>query len=212
MTLSIGRPLLAKLVSSAVLVSALVMATGATAQTPAPERIGVRGTITALDGEVMKIRSNRGEDLTVHLLPQTQVRGVTLAKVADIKPGSYIGSAAVPQPDGTLKALEIHVFPPEMAGTGDGHRPFDLTKESTMTNGSVGGLVTSNGRSMTINYKGGQKTIVVPDDVPIVNLLPGDRSLLSPGVKVVLRAEKAEDGRLNAQSISAGKDGVTPPM
>ena len=212
MTFSLGRPLFAKLVNSAVLATTLLMATGATAQTPAPERIGVRGTITALDGEVMKIRSNRGEDLTVHLLPQTQVRGVTLAKIADIKPGSYIGSAAVPQPDGTLKALEIHVFPPEMAGTGDGHRPFDLTKESTMTNGSVGDLVTSNGRSMTINYKGGQKTIVVPDDVPIVNLLPGDRSLLSPGVKVVLRAEKAEDGSLNAQSISAGRDGVTPPM
>jgi hypothetical protein len=188
------------------------MAMGVAAQTQAPERIGVRGTITALDGEVMKVHSNRGEELTVHLLPQTQVRGVTLANVADIKPGSYIGSAAVPQPDGTLKALEIHVFPPEMAGTGDGHRPFDLTSESTMTNGSVGDLVTSNGRSMTVNYKGGQKTIVVPDDVPIVNLLPGDRSLLSPGVKIVLRAEKAEDGSLTAQSISAGKDGVTPPM
>ena len=214
MTFPIGRHLFATLAGSAVLISSMLVATAATAaaQAPAPERIAVRGTITALNGEELKVHSNRGEDLTVHLLPQTQVRGVTLANIADIKPGSYIGSAAVPQADGTLKALEIHVFPPEMAGTGDGHRPFDLTKESTMTNGSVGDLVTSNGRSMTVNYKGGQKTIVVPDDVPIVNLVSGDRSLLSPGVKIVLRAEKAADGSLNAQSISAGKNGVTPPM
>jgi hypothetical protein len=214
MTFPIGRHLFATLAGSAVLISSMLVATAATAaaQAPAPERIAVRGTITALNGEELKVHSNRGEDLTVLLLPQTQVRGVTLANIADIKPGSYIGSAAVPQADGTLKALEIHVFPPEMAGTGDGHRPFDLTKESTMTNGSVGDLVTSNGRSMTVNYKGGQKTIVVPDDVPIVNLVPGDRSLLSPGVKIVLRAEKAPDGSLNAQSISAGKNGVTPPM
>jgi hypothetical protein len=99
-----------------------------------------------------------------------------------------------------------------MAGTGDGHRPFDLGDDSTMTNGSVGDLVTSNGRTMTVNYKGGQKKIVIPDDVPVVNLVPGDRTLLKPGVKVVLQAQKGADGALNAQSISAGENGLTPPM
>jgi hypothetical protein len=172
---------------------------------PAP-RIGVRGTITVLDGDALKVHTNRGEDLLINLTKDTQVRGVTLAQMSDIKPGSYIGTAAVPLPDGTLKALEVHVFPPSMAGTGDGHRAFDLT------NGSVGDLVTSNGRTMTVKYKGGEKTVVVPDDVPIVNLVPGDRSLLKPGVKIVMFAQKAADNSLSALSISAGENGITPPM
>jgi hypothetical protein len=205
-----GKRLRDAFLISSVLVSALMIATPSQAEDTKPTR--VRGTITAVEGDLLKVHSTRGEDLQVNLTRDTQVRGVTLAQVSEIKPGSYIGSAAVPQPDGTLKALEVHVFPPEMAGTGDGHRAFDLGKDSTMTNGSVGDLVTSNGRTITVNYKGGQKKIVIPDDVPIVNLVPADRSLLKPGVKVVLQAQKAEDGALNAVSISAGENGVTPPM
>lgn len=176
------------------------------------QRVGVRGAITALEGDTLQVHTKQGQDLTIALSKDTQVRGVTLANIADIKPGSYVGAAAIPQPDGTLKALEVHVFPPAMAGTGDGHRAFDLAQGSTMTNGSVGDLVTSQGRTMTLNYKGGQKTVVVPEDVPVVNLVPADRSLLKPGVKVVLFAHKAEDGSLSAQAISAGENGLTPPM
>jgi hypothetical protein len=205
-----GKRLRDTLLISSLLASALMIAGPSQADDAKPMR--VRGAITAVEGDLLKVHSNRGEDLQVKLTKDTQVRGVTLAQVSEIKPGSYIGSAAVPQADGTLKALEVHVFPPEMAGTGDGHRAFDLGKDSTMTNGSVGDLVTTNGRSITVNYKGGQKTIVIPDDVPIVNLAPGDRSLLKPGVKVVLQAQKADDGALNAMSISAGENGVTPPM
>jgi hypothetical protein len=205
-----GKRLRDTLLMSSLLVSALMLAGPSQAEDAKPTR--VRGAITAVEGDLLKVHSNRGEDLQINLTKDTQVRGVTLAQVSDIKPGSYIGSAAVPQPDGTLKALEVHVFPPAMAGTGDGHRAFDLGKDSTMTNGSVGDLVTSNGRTITVNYKGGQKKIVIPDDVPIVNLVPADRSLLKPGVKVVLQAQKADDGALNAVSISAGENGVTPPM
>ncbi|HEX8593961.1 MAG TPA: DUF5666 domain-containing protein [Pseudomonas sp.] len=212
MSLLLGNSLHRVFLSTVVLILSLGGTSGSFAQDAPAPRVGVRGTIAAVDGDVLKVHTNRGEDLTVHLLKDTQVRGVTLAQVSDIKPGSYIGSAAVPLPDGRLKALEIHVFPPEMAGTGDGHRPFDLTSDSTMTNGAVGDLVTSDGRSITVNYKGGQKTIVVPEDVPIVNLVAGDRSLLQPGVKVVMFARKAADGSLTAQFISAGKNGVTPPM
>lgn len=178
----------------------------------AAQPLGVRGTISAVDADTLKVHTSRGEDLAIHLDKDTRVRGVTLAQVSDIKAGSYIGTAATPQPDGTLKALEIHVFPPEMAGTGDGHRPWDLEKGSTMTNGSVGSVVAGAGRTLTVQYKGGEKKIVVPDDVPIVNLVPGDRSLLAPGVKVVLFAKKEADASLTALSISAGKNGVTPPM
>ena len=175
-------------------------------------RIGVRGEITGVSPDVLKVHVNTGENVVINLSPDTKVRAVTLANIEDIKPGSYIGSAAVPQEDGTLKALEVHVFPPELAGSGDGHRPFDLVKGSSMTNGSVGDLVVSNGRVLTVNYKGGQQKILVPEDVPIVNLVPGDRSLLKVGVKIVTFVTQSADGTLTAQSISAGKDGVTPPM
>jgi hypothetical protein len=183
---------------------------GALAQTPA--RVGVRGAITAVSDDAIKVHTNRGQDLTIKINKDTQVRAVTLAKVTDIKPGSYIGTAAMPLPDGSLKALEVHVFPPAMAGSGDGHRAWDLKPDSSMTNGTVGDLVTTNGRTLTLKYKGGEKKVVVPDDVPIVNLEPGDRSLLAVGTKVVLFATKEADASLSAGFISAGKDGVTPPM
>lgn len=175
-------------------------------------RIGVRGEITGVSPDVLKVHVNTGENVVINLTSDTKVRAVTLANIEDIKPGSYIGSAAIAQDDCTLKALEVHVFPPELAGSGDGHRPFDLVKGSSMTNGSVGDLVVSNGRVLTVNYKGGQQKILVPEDVPIVNLMPGDRSLLKVGVKIVTFVSQSADGTLTAQSISAGKDGVTPPM
>ncbi|WP_397448729.1 DUF5666 domain-containing protein [Pseudomonas sp. NA-150] len=208
-----GKPLRKGILASAVVAATLLnIGLVQAADAPPAQRIGVRGAITALDGDTLKIHTTRGEDVTVNLTKDTQVRGVTLAQISDIKPGSYIGTAAVPGPDGTLKALEVHVFPPSMAGTGDGHRAFDLTKDSSMTNGSVGDLVTSNGRTMTVKYKGGEQKVVVPDDVPIVNLVPGDRSLLKPGVKVVLFAQKDAQGNLTAQGVSAGENGITPPM
>jgi hypothetical protein len=175
-------------------------------------RLGVRGEITGASADSLKVHVNSGENVVIRLTADTKVRAVTLANTEDIKPGSYIGSAAMPQEDGTLKAMEVHVFPPELAGSGDGHRPFDLAKGSSMTNGSVGDLVVSNGRVLTVNYKGGQQKILVPEDVPIVNLTPGDRSLLKVGVKIVSFVTQDADGTLTAQSISAGKDGVTPPM
>lgn len=183
----------------------------ALAQTPPPP-IGVRGAITAVSDDSIKVHTNRGEDLIIKINKDTQIRAVTLANITDVKPGSYIGTAATPLPDGSLKALEVHVFPPAMAGTGDGHRAWDLGPKSSMTNGTVGDLVVANGRTLTLKYKGGEKKVVVPDDVPIVNLEPGDRSLLAVGTKVVLFAKKEADASLSAGFISAGKNGVTPPM
>ncbi|MCU1773503.1 DUF5666 domain-containing protein [Pseudomonas sp. 13B_3.2_Bac1] len=190
----------------------LLSATAVQAADAPGMRLGVRGEITGVGADSLKVHVNSGENVVIRLNPDTRIRAVTLANIEDIKPGSYIGSAAMPQEDGTLKALEVHVFPPELAGSGDGHRPFDLAKGSSMTNGSVGDLVVSNGRVLTVNYKGGQQKILVPEDVPIVNLTPGDRSLLKVGVKIVSFVTQDADGTLTAQSISAGKDGVTPPM
>ncbi|QDQ81506.1 hypothetical protein [Paraburkholderia megapolitana] len=200
----------------AVAAPALIVAAFATtapaafAQASAPA--GVRGTVTALAGDTLKVHENSGQDVDVKLAKDTPIRGVTLANIGDIKADSYIGTAAIPQADGTLKALEVHVFPASMRGMGDGHRPWDLGANSSMTNGTVGSVVVSNGRTVTINYKGGEKKVVIPQDVPIVNLEPGDRSLLVPGAHVVLFAHKEADSSLAANFISAGKNGVVPPM
>ncbi|WP_373686893.1 DUF5666 domain-containing protein [Paraburkholderia youngii] len=182
----------------------------ALAQTAVPT--GVRGTVTSLSGDLLKVHTRDGQDVDVKLAADTPIRGVTLANVTDIKPDSYVGTAAIPQSDGTLKALEVHVFPPSMRGSGEGHRPWDLGANSTMTNGTVGSLVVSNGRTITVKYKDGEKKIVIPQDVPIVSLEPGSRALLTPGAKVVLFAHKDADGSMAAIFISAGEHGVTPPM
>jgi hypothetical protein len=203
---SIPLPLARVLLVAALLASAA----GAWAADAPPTRI--RGTVEAVAGDQLTIKTNQGEDLAVTMNADTTVHAITLAKIADIQPGRYVGATAVPQDDGTLKALEVHVFPPEMAGVGDGHRPWDLAPDSSMTNGVVGELVTSSGRMITIKYKGGEEKVAIPDDMPVVNIEAGDRSLLMPGVHVMIFAEKNADGTLTARSISAGKNGIKPPM
>ncbi|MBP0600230.1 hypothetical protein J8I26_19125 [Herbaspirillum sp. LeCh32-8] len=197
--------------ASATFVGAFAAST-AMAQAPAPAQTGIRGTIVSVGADKLVVKSNRGGEQTVALDKDTRVAAISLANINDIKPGSYIGAAGIPQPDGSQKALEVHVFPPAMAGTGDGHRPFDLAPNSTMTNGTVGDVVASSGRTLTLKYKGGEKKIVVPEDVPIVNIEAGERSMLVAGAKVVVRARKGADGSMTAVSVSVGKNGVTPPM
>ncbi|WP_434111188.1 hypothetical protein [Paraburkholderia caffeinilytica] len=194
------------------LVAATLFAAGSAVQAQTAMPTGVRGTVTSFSGDLLKVHTRDGKDVDVKLSKDTPIRGVTIANVNDIKPDSYVGTAAIPQADGTLKALEVHVFPASMRGSGEGHRPWDLGSNSTMTNGTVGSLVVSNGRTITVKYKDGEKKIVIPQDVPIVALESGDRSLLVPGAKVVLFAHKDTDGSMAANFISAGEHGVTPPM
>ena len=172
----------------------------------------LRGTIEKLDGNTLQVATRNGAHATVMLSDGFKVAGVTTAKLADIKPGSYIGSAAAPQPDGTLKALEVLVFPPSMKGSGEGNYGWDLTATSTMTNGTVGDLVGSNGRTMTVNYGDSEKKIVVPSDVPVVAIEPSDRNKLVPGAHVILAPKKAADGTLTAAAVTVGLDGTVPPM
>ncbi|PRY06613.1 hypothetical protein B0G80_5858 [Paraburkholderia sp. BL6669N2] len=194
------------------LVAAALLAAGPAAHAQSAAPTGVRGTVTSLSGDLLKVHTRDGKDVDVKLAKDTPIRGVVLANINDIKPDSYVGTAAIPQADGTLKALEVHVFPASMRGSGEGHRPWDLGGNSSMTNGTVGSLVVSNGRTITVKYKDGEKKIVIPQDVPIVALESGDRSLLVPGAKVVLFAHKEADGSMAANFISAGEHGVTPPM
>ena len=172
----------------------------------------VRGTIDQVDGRVLHITGRAGDKLTVTLAPDAKVVEVSKIDIGAIKPNSYVGTAAAPQPDGTLKALEVHVFPESMRGTGDGHRPFDLTPNSTMTNGTVGSVVGTKDRTITVSYNGGQKTVLVPADVPIVTFEPGTPDEVKAGAKVIIFATKAADGSLSADRVNVGKDGLTPPM
>jgi hypothetical protein len=191
-------------------VSMLRVATLAPADDAPAARI--RGTITAVSADALTVEPDSGSILDVTLRADRVLRAITLGSVEEIQPGRYIGTAAVPQADGTLKALEVHVFPPEMAGTGDGHRLWDLTPDSSMTNGVVGELLTSKGRIITVKYKDGEQKVVIPDGMPVVDIEPGDRSLLVPGAHVMILADRGAGGSLTERAISAGKDGVKPPM
>jgi hypothetical protein len=200
-----------KALLSAVAGTALIATLGtALAADGTPAR--VRGTIDQVDGHVLHITSRGGEKLTVTLAPDARVVEVSKIDIGAIKPNSYVGTAAAPQPDGTLKALEVHVFPESMRGSGDGHRPFDLGPNSTMTNGTVGSVVGTSDRTITVSYQGGQKTVLVPADVPIVTFEPGTEDEIKPGAHVIVTATKAADGSLSSDRINVGKDGLTPPM
>ncbi|HEY0183120.1 MAG TPA: hypothetical protein VGC09_09965 [Rhodopila sp.] len=182
----------------------------AVAQTSPPSRL--RATIDSVTATTLTVTPRNGSPTTLALPSDVPVAGVSIAKIGDIKPGSYIGTAAAPQPDGTQKALEVHVFPPSMAGSGEGFRPWDSAPNSTMTNGTVGDLVGSHGRTLTVKYQGGEKTVIVPEDVPIVSIEPGSRALLTPGAHVIVFASKDSNGTLTAMRILAGEKGLTPPM
>lgn len=174
--------------------------------------VRIRGAITAIDGDTLTIKPRIGEPVMVKLGEGIRVASANKAQIADIKPDSYIGTAATPQPDGSLKALEVAVFAPSMRGTGDGHYPWDLEKENTMTNGAVGGLAGTTSRTITVTYKGGEKTITVPEDVPIVALNPSDRSIVKTGARVVAVTRKDAAGMVVADRLIVGENGTVPPM
>lgn len=187
-----------------------VLAGSAVAQAQAPARL--RGTIDAVNGNSMALTTRSGDKVTVAVSPDLVVTELAPVKLQDIKPGSFIGTAALPQPDGTERALEVHVFPESMRGRGEGHRPFDLEPQSTMTNGTVGAVTGSTDRTLMVNYQGGNTTIVVPPDTPVVTFGPGSRAMLVPGAHIILFSTRASDGEVTAKNISVGKDGMVPPM
>jgi hypothetical protein len=172
----------------------------------------VRGVIAKVDGGTVLIKSSTGE-VAVTLADNAMIVGVVKATVADIKEGSYIGSGALPQPDGTQKAVEVHIFAESQRGTGDGHRTnWDGAPGGTMTNGAVGQTVSSvDGPVITVKYKDGEKKVIVGPGVPIVRYEIGDRSELKPGAAVsVLAATKKPDGTFTAGRINVGRDGIVP--
>ena len=185
----------------------------ATAQTTLPAIVkSVRGTVKALDGDTLTIVSAQGTTLVVNLTSGWGVRAVVPSSLADIKPGTFIGTATV-GPDNQMVAREVLVFPDAMRGSGEGSYPWDLTPASTMTNATVDAQVKqAEGINLTLSYMGGIKTVTVPPGVPIVTFETGNKSMLAPGAHVFARGPAQPDGSIKAGGVAVGKNGLTPPM
>jgi hypothetical protein len=180
-------------------------------QPPTPTR--VRGTIEKVDGDVLSVKSRNGEDVKLRMTADMRLVGIIRISLADIKLGSFIGTTTVPGPDGRQNAVEVHVFPEDMRGTGEGSRPYDLRPNSTMTNATVAETVAGNdGQTLMIKYKDGEKKVVVGPDTPVVTYVPADRSELKTGAKIIAFVKQMPDGSFETNRISVGREGLTPPM
>jgi hypothetical protein len=200
----------------AILAAPLVCTQFALAQDAPPVR--VRGTIERIEapaapGLIYVVKARDGAELKLTIADNPQIAGIIKASLSDIKQNSFVGVTAMPQPDGSLNAVEVHIFPESMRGTGEGHYPWDLQPQSTMTNANVEQVVSAvDGRTLTLKYKDGEKKINVPANAAIVAYVPGDKSDIKPGAKVFIVAAKQADGTLQGRAWRVGRDGVTPPM
>jgi hypothetical protein len=174
----------------------------------------VRGTLEQVNGNVLSVKTRSGTSTTVPLKDGAPVVAVAKGAMSDIKSNTFVGITALAQPDGTIKALEVHVFPESMRGTGEGHYGWDLLPNSTMTNAAVAQQVQKvDGNVLTLKYKDGEKMILVPADAVVVDLIPSDKTDLKPGAKIfVPRWVKKADGTWEAGVVLVGRDGITPPM
>jgi hypothetical protein len=180
-----------------------------------PPVASARATIETIsaDGASLGVKTRAGEERTVHLGPKTRFVLVVPATLADVKPNSFVGIAAMPGEGSELKAMEVHIFPEAMRGTGEGFRPFDLGPGSSMTNGNIQARVdAASGPKLTVAYKGGEQTIVVDPKTPIVAFEPGAQTDIKPGAAIIARGAKQEDGSIDAAFVLVGKDGLVPPM
>ncbi len=192
--------------------AALVAAVFAVSCAPAQAQ-AVRGTIEKADGNVLALRTSDGAELRLTLADNAMIVAVVKASMADIKEGTYLGSAAMPQADGSQKALEIHIFPDQMRGVGEGHRPYAPVPSGTMTNGATSGPIVTGveGSTIVVKYKDGEKKILVTKDVPIMRYEIGSRSDLKPGARFTVSAPvKKADGTIEATRINVGRDGAVP--
>ena len=195
----------------------ILLAVPAAAQAPPSPADGtptrIRGTIEKFDGETLTVQSRDGQQVTIGLAPNFTVVGVAKRSLGDIKAGDYVASTSVKGTDGSLHALEIHIFPEAMRGVGEGQRPTDLVPNSLMTNATVSGITAApQGQMLKVKYKGGEAEVIVGPETPIVTYVQGDAGLLTPGATIFCVAQKKGDGSLTAMRVTAEKDGVKPPM
>ncbi len=191
----------------------LLVAVAAHAETARPP--AVRATIESVsaDGASLAAKTPEGEARQIHVGEDTRIILVAAASLADVKPGAFIGVGATPTDSGEQKALEVHIFPESMRGSGEGFRPYDRAPGATMTNGNVDVRVDNvKGPRLTVTYHGGQQTILIDPSTPIVAVAPGSRTDLKPGAAIVARGPAEGDGSIDAAFLAVGKDGAVPPM
>ena len=192
---------------------ALLLSCSAAFAQPAPAPTQrLRGTVESFDGSLLVLKERSGETLSLVLADNFAVNEVLAIELSAIQPNSFVGIASLPQADGSLRALEVLVFPEAARGSGEGHYPWDLQPGSMMTNATVADVAAvAQGRLLRLRYKDGEKTVSVPAEVPVVTFKPGDKSLLVPGAKVMVTAQ-LRDGKPTAMRALAGRNGFTPPM
>ena len=189
----------------------LVLVSGVSAAQDHPP-VRLRGTVENFVDPSLVIRERSGKKFTMTLPEETGIVEVIPTDITSVQPGAYIGTAAVARADGKLVSLEVVIFPEFARGTGEGHFPWDLQPESSMTNATVAELSrSSDGRTLKLHYKDGEKTVIVPDGVPVVTLRPGSRVLIVPGAKLFAVVEPVDDGYI-VRRLMVGRNGVEPPM
>jgi hypothetical protein len=192
------------------IVSAIVAMSCSTAWSQQAQTQRVMGTITGVEGKMLAVKTRDG-DVKVNVTDNVAVFGVVNVAISDIKPGAYVGVGAMPQPDGSQKAIRVMIFSEAQRGTGEGHRPW-VQPGSTMTNATVDTTVAGvDGQVLTVKYKGGEKKIVIPPNLPIQMYVVGDRAELKSGAQIlIVSATKKPDGTLEAGRVNVGRDGVVP--
>lgn len=173
----------------------------------------VRGEVEKLDGSTLTVKNGNDETVSINLAPNYSLGAVVKATAADIKKGSFIGVGARPQPDGTLLAVQVLIFPEAMRGTGEGHRAWSVLPDSTMTNATVSETVTRvDGANLVLTYPGGEQKVTIMQDANIIMAAPAEASELKPGTQVAMTASKQADGKLTASRITIAKPGAQLPL
>jgi hypothetical protein len=180
----------------------------------AQETVRIRGVIESVDGPVYLVKNRDGAELKLTVTDPPLYVAIVKATMADIKPGMFVGATGQTQPDGSQKAIEVHIFPESMRGTGEGHYDWDLKPNTKMTNANVDQTVNGNdGQTLSVKYKDGEKKILVTPETAVVTYVPGSKDDLKPGTKIFVGAgKKMADGTVQTPRVTYGKDGLTPPM
>ena len=180
----------------------------------AQETVRIRGTIERVDGPVYVIKNRDGAEVKLTVTDPPLFVAIVKATMDDIKPGMFIGATGMTQPDGSQKAIEVHIFPESMRGTGEGHYDWDLKPNTKMTNANVDQTVAGvDGPVLSVKYKDGEKKVMVTPETAVVTFVAGSKEDLKPGIKVFVGAAKKQpDGTVQTSRITYGKDGLTPPM
>jgi hypothetical protein len=190
-----------------------VISVSAFAQAPAQPQVRIRGTVEKLEGNQLTVKTSSGQSMQVKLADNFAVMGIQKASIDDISTGKFVGTTTVGERDGAMVALEVHIFPENMRGTGEGHRDWDLRPNSKMTNANVANVVNmGKDRAMTVQYKGGEKKVLVTETTAVVSYAPADKSELKPGAPIFVVTQKEADGSLSAARVNVGLKGQVPPM